>query len=584
MTGTYLSVQFRERDTVKALGARFDWDTKQWFVPAGRDLAPFTSWLPERAESGDALRDLVAVEPSASGLKASPKGVPLSRLLSGVAAAVTQAYKSGVWTTAEVLQAREVRGNWFLELAERLPDGQVVAKSNAVIWSRNAPSLIASFQRETGAALDAGIKVLLRAKPTFSSEHGFILVLDAIDASYTLGDLEAKKRDIRARLQREGLYARNKALPAPWDYAQLLVVSPAEGAGLGDFMKEAERLASHGLLRTVYTYCRFQGDAAAGELRTALQDALQSWGFKSPPDAVVIIRGGGAVNDLAWLNDYELARFICDCAVPVLTGIGHERDSTMLDEVAHQKFDTPSKVIAGIEQHLCSRARAADAHFEEVIARAGRDLERASASSARLDEQVRALSLSTLTGGRSKVDDLLNACRLGAVRNLHRSDAEVEQRLAHIKAGAVEQLSLAKRRVPANLAAIGAAAGSRLIKVKVTVDAMLPALLQRATADVARASQAASAALGAVFERSRCSVWTAADGCEALMREIAGQGPQKTVERGFAIARTVDGRTITSAAQAPQDAAIKLTFCDGVVSARVDHIENLNRPNESGVC
>lgn len=100
--------------------------------------------------------------------------------------------------------------------------------------------------------------------------------------------------------------------------------------------------------------------------------ALEKWGsIPKIPDAVVIIRGGGAVNDLAWLNDYDLARCICDLAIPVFTGIGHERDSTVLDEVTHTKFDTPSKVIAGIEKVIRMRAQEAKEHFEEIAKMAG---------------------------------------------------------------------------------------------------------------------------------------------------------------------------------------------------------------------
>jgi exodeoxyribonuclease VII large subunit len=97
-------------------------------------------------------------------------------------------------------------------------------------------------------------------------------------------------------------------------------------------------------------------------------EALDNWRSPDhrPPDAVAIIRGGGAVNDLAWLNDYALARCICELDVPVLTGIGHERDNTILDEIAHQRFDTPSKVIAGIEQRIRQRANEAQAAFEAI--------------------------------------------------------------------------------------------------------------------------------------------------------------------------------------------------------------------------
>ncbi len=153
------------------------------------------------------------------------------------------------------------------------------------------------------------------------------------------------------------MFAANKQLAVPWDFNSILVVAPEGGAGLGDFQVEADRLQHFGVCQFIYAYSRFQGEGAAREICDALQNAIAHWGRErgALPDAVVIIRGGGAVNDLAWLNDYDLARFICDLPVPVLTGIGHERDSSVLDEVANTKYDTPSKVIASIEQVIIKR-------------------------------------------------------------------------------------------------------------------------------------------------------------------------------------------------------------------------------------
>lgn len=152
-------------------------------------------------------------------------------------------------------------------------------------------------------------------------------------------------------MHQERVLDRNRQLTSPRDYRLVLVVAPQAAAGLGDFQKEAERLEHHGICRFVYAHSRFQGEGAVNEIVAAASVALAGLGRQAAdeggtvlPDAIVFIRGGGAVNDLAWLNDYALVRFICDQAIPVHTGIGHERDSTLLDEVANTSFDTPSKV------------------------------------------------------------------------------------------------------------------------------------------------------------------------------------------------------------------------------------------------
>jgi exodeoxyribonuclease VII large subunit len=141
-----------------------------------------------------------------------------------------------------------------------------------------------------------GIKLLVRARPGFHVQHGFGLEIDELDPDYTLGDLEARKREIRARLRADGVFDANRKLAAPWDFNAVLVIAPAQAAGLGDFEAEARRLSNAGVCRFVYVASRFQG--AAGEICAAAKAALRDW-RDGRPDVLVLIRGGGAVNDLA---------------------------------------------------------------------------------------------------------------------------------------------------------------------------------------------------------------------------------------------------------------------------------------------
>ena len=223
MPETYLQTAYKDRERVKGLGARWDPARKQWYVPDGRDLAPFATWLP--AEQHTALSTLQST--ASTELALPTKGVSLSQLLAGVAQAVAQAYRAGEWVRVEVVKADVRRGHVYLELTERSPAGDALAQARAMIWADTANQIVPAFERATGVVLGAGIKLLLRAKPTFSAQYGLSLVVDAIDPDYTLGDLEAKKREIRARLQREGLTELNRSLPAIWDYNDIIVVAPA---------------------------------------------------------------------------------------------------------------------------------------------------------------------------------------------------------------------------------------------------------------------------------------------------------------------------------------------------------------------
>ena len=246
MANTFLTVPFKDKDTAKGLGARWDAAQRQWFVPDGRELAPFALWLPAGSVPASNAKDTLSIlDEPATPVMAGKKGVSLSSLLGAVSRAVAQAYKAGVWTLVEVVELRANGGHVYLEVSERDAHGAVLAKARAVIWQSTASAILPAFERATGAQLAPGIKLLVRARPVFKAQYGFSLDIDAIDPEYTLGELEARKRDIRARLQAEGVFAANKQLPPPWDFNAVLVVAPLGGAGLGDFQAEADRLQAH---------------------------------------------------------------------------------------------------------------------------------------------------------------------------------------------------------------------------------------------------------------------------------------------------------------------------------------------------
>ena len=570
MANTYLTVSFKDKDVAKALGAKWDAAQRSWYVPEGRELAPFSAWLPAGLGQVSTSTELSSIQTGSTGLSvAKQRGVSLSQLLAGVSQAVAQAYKAGVWTMVEVVELRANGGHIFLGVSERDAHGSVLAKTNAVIWQSTANTILPEFERATGAQLAPGIKLLVRARPVFKPQHGFTLELDAIDSEYTLGDLEARKREIRERLQAEGVFAANKQLPAPWDFNVVLVVAPEGGAGLGDFQAEANRLEQFGICRFTYIFSRFQGEGAAKEVCDALQSALAAWAVATTdqPDAVVIIRGGGAVNDMAWLNDYDLARFICDLPIPVMTGIGHERDTTVLDEVANIKFDTPSKVIAGIEQAIVRRTAEAKANFQQVSNLAARVVQSVRARTGTLEMTVRTEALRHLAQGKQSTGGLLSGIRLDAMQAVRSAAEQSRETLQMVKTEAMMQLTDAKREVPSFWSQITLGARHAVRTASAGGDALIGGVLERAGRDAVHAKQAAEDALGLVSTSARLLVREAATRSEALMREIAGQGPEKTLNRGFAIVRNQVGVPVTRAMQAKDGAEIEIQFHDGRVTA-----------------
>lgn len=572
MAKTYLTVHFSQKDKAKALGARWDSAQRQWYAPAGLELALFQAWLPAGQMVGVARastsRDLMtAAETLPAG---KPAGVSLSQLLAGVERAVAEAHQQGVWTRVDVVNVNlNIRNKHvYLELSERDENGNVVAQARGTIWARTAERILPMFERETGAQLAPGVKLLVLAKPVFNAQYGLSLDITGIDASYTIGDLEAQKRRIREQLQAEQLFGRNKALPAPWDFSRVLVVAPSGAAGLGDFDAEAKRLHAHRVCEFLYAHSRFQGAGAPAEILEAMQAGAARASY-AQLDAVIIIRGGGAVNDLAWLNDYGLARFICLSPVPVFTGIGHERDSTVLDEVAHRSFDTPSKVIAAIENRIAGRARDAKEAYQLILVQGDRSAERARIGSERLESEIRAAARSTLATARSESKSAINQVRFGCTKQVHEVRHVSELTIRDVQDEARQRVRQTAVEAPAAMASVKELAVATVRAVRADVQALLPAVIQQTGTQVHRAKQNLTGARQTLFERAQQMVNTARAGSDGLVREVTGQGPKKTLARGFAVVKAEDGYTVTSAKAAKAAKRMEVIFNDGVVQTTV---------------
>ena len=310
------------------------------------------------------------------------------------------------WITAEVISAGRKGGAFRLELSEADAEGRLVAKVSASLW-RSVETVLAKFRAVTGDDPRPGMQLLLHVQPTFHSAFGLSLSVNRIDPRYTLGEIERRLQEARRALRESGLFDRNRLHACPADYHHIAVVSPPDAASLGDFRETADRLENAGLCRFVYKPAPFQGTQVIPGIRTAMREVYQLH-HVTPFCAVCIIRGGGSPVDLAELNQLRIASAVCYAPFPVLTGIGHERDHGLLDDVACRKFDTPSKVALHVEQAIRDSARTAAADWVTV-----RSESRAVLDSAR--RQIEGLRGMVATGGTAAIH---NAALLLA-RDLH---------------------------------------------------------------------------------------------------------------------------------------------------------------------
>jgi len=263
----------------------------------------------------------------------------LSELCSLIGEALDSSLAPSYWVKAEISSLSERGGHLYLDLVE----GKA-AKMRATCWAGNKELLMAYFEAETGQTLQSGMAVLVEVEIQYHAVYGLSLSIIGIDPAYTLGDIARQRQQTILQLQKDGLLDAQQLLPLPTLIRRIAVISSPSAAGYEDFLNTIHH--------TPYTiHCTLfpavmQGEGAAKSIIAALDEITN---YQSPItnylyDAVVIIRGGGATTDLSCFDNYELCAVCAQCDIPILTGIGHTRDVSVLDLVAHESLKTPTAV------------------------------------------------------------------------------------------------------------------------------------------------------------------------------------------------------------------------------------------------
>lgn len=273
----------------------------------------------------------------------------LSELLGQVKGALQKQLPGHYWVIAEIMELRENR-HCYLELIEKSEENDsLLAKVRATIWASRYSMLRPFFETSTGSSLKSGIKILCKASVEFHPQYGLSLNITDIDPSYTLGDLARKKLEVIQRLRKEGVYDMNRELPFPLVPQRIAIISSETAAGYGDFMESITQNRHGFLFHTTLYPALMQGDEAPLSITSAMEKVFES---ESDFDCLVIIRGGGSKSDMESFNLYDLAYFITQFPLPVITGIGHERDESVADMVAHLGLKTPTAVAEFLVDQL----------------------------------------------------------------------------------------------------------------------------------------------------------------------------------------------------------------------------------------
>jgi len=254
-----------------------------------------------------------------------------------------------VWVECEIGQCNVSRSHYWLELVQQSEDNEtVIAQASAVIWSKKYRQLRQQLGARLPQLLQEGMALRLKVQVDYHERFGLKLMIDDIDPDYTLGQLAMQRQAILQRLQQEQLLGRNAQIPLPTVVQRIAVISSASAAGYQDFVEQLNNNGYGYQYRLQLFPSAMQGAAVEKELFEQLQQIEQ---HRQRYDAVVIIRGGGSKLDLQAFDNYLLAQKVAQMPLPVLTGIGHDIDDTVLDAVAHQSLKTPTAVAEFLIHH-----------------------------------------------------------------------------------------------------------------------------------------------------------------------------------------------------------------------------------------
>lgn len=425
------------------------------------------------------------------------------------------------WVAAELSEVRVAsNGHCYVEFVQKDETGRsLIAKARGTIWQHTYRNIAARFQQVTGKKLTAGMKILAQVSADFHELYGFSLSVSDIDPTYTLGDMERQRREIIEQLKADGIIDLNKELRLPAVVSRIAVISSATAAGYGDFCNQLEQ--SGYPFRIQLFPAIMQGDNVESSIVAALDEIAEQ---ANEWDTVVIIRGGGSTTDLSGFDSYLLASVVAQFPLPILTGIGHERDDTIVDLVAHLRLKTPTAVAA----FLIERRRNEESRLSDLETRMTHSISNIiNAEQSRLDRLQHQFALSA---NRQSI-----LMRQRFERNVHRYEKASARYFSHER----QALMLTQARFEART--------EQLIREQQhRIDLVMPRLTT-------------------ATER-----WLAAKRhqLDIMQKSIQLASPDRILALGFSITLK-NGRTVRNASQLTEGDIITTRFAQGTITSTV---------------
>lgn len=434
------------------------------------------------------------------------------------------------WVIAEISEIKEnYSGHCYLELIEKHPEeNDVKARIKAIIWNNRYSLLRAFFQNITGESLKPGLKILVKTKIEYHEIYGLSLIISDIDPSYTIGEMALKRQMIIKKLEEEGVFSMNRELSFPLLPQRIAVISSGTAAGYSDFVKHLHD-NSYGY---VFYTALFESVMQGAETEKSVINSLNM--IADHPDlfdVLVIIRGGGSQSDLSWFDSYNIAYYITQFPIPVITGIGHEKDLSVTDMVAYRPLKTPTAVA----DFLIDCVASAEAYLNEM-----------STEIAELSQSTVKEYLELIESYRLKLIPLAKLLISGQKENLSNRIIEV------INFGK-EFIMKARLRTENQK--------SRLLSNSSSFSMGKKTLIEKEKYELIK-----------VTGNSLSKMMLKLDGLQNNLKIL---NPENVLKRGFTIT-SVNGRIIKNADSVSLDDIIETQFSDGKVGSRVLN-KNINK-------
>ena len=341
------------------------------------------------------------------------KAMTLLELNGMVRTTLERGMRDEYWVEAELAEARETRGHCYMELVQKDSlSNTPVAKASAKCWKQTWMLIQPYFERTTGQPLRAGMKVLLRVYPNFHEAYGFSWIVTDIDPTFTVGDLARRRQEIIAALKAQGIFDMNRQLELPMFAQRIAVISSQTAAGYGDFCNQLNDNPYGFRFQTTLFPAVMQGEGVEQSVIAALERIYEE---VDNYDCVVIIRGGGATSDMSGFDTLALAENVAQFPLPVITGIGHDRDESVLDMVACIRVKTPTAAAAYLVSHLLKVSDLIDNMNERMVRCATMRIEMQKMRLARLSERLPSV-FSLVKVKREAHLDALNSRLITSVR------------------------------------------------------------------------------------------------------------------------------------------------------------------------